>query len=178
MKALVVYESMFGNTERVARAVAAGLGRHMSVDLCEVSQAQRATHGPVDLVVVGGPTHAFSMSRQSTRADAVRQGAGGSPSTGIREWLERLPFGPRSETVATFDTRVKKVRHLPGSAARKADRIARAHGYSPAIARASFYVSGVSGPLVPGEVDRAQDWGAELAQLVTGLAQDGKVARS
>lgn len=62
MKALVVYESMFGNTEQVARAVATGLGRHLDVELVAVANAPD-TVSDVDLVVVGGPTHAFSMTR-------------------------------------------------------------------------------------------------------------------
>ena len=171
MKALVVYESMFGNTESVAKAVADELGEHMSVQVCEVSLAPAAIEGLVDLIVVGAPTHAFSLSRPSTRADAVRQGASESVSDfGVREWLDRLPSGRHSECVATFDTRADKVRALPGSAAKKVDRIARAHGYAAAIARESFYVSDVSGPLLPGEVDRARAWGRDLARLVTDLS--------
>jgi hypothetical protein len=159
MKALVVYESMFGNTRCVANAVADELRRHMSVEVYDVGQAPAAIHEFIDL------------SRPTTRADAVRQGASvGSPATGIREWLEHLPSGPHSESVATFDTRAEKARHLPGSAAKKADRIARAHGYGAAIARESFYVSDVSGPLLPGELERAGAWGRDLAQRVTDLA--------
>jgi hypothetical protein len=171
MKALVVYESMFGNTRLVAEAVAEELGRQMTVELLPVAQAPSTIHEFVDLIVVGGPTHAFSLSRATTRADAVRQGATEPLSeTGVREWLERLPSGPHSESVATFDTRVDKAKHLPGSAAKKADRLARAHGYGAAIARESFYVSDVSGPLLPGEVDRARAWGCDLARRVSDLA--------
>ena len=67
MRALVVYESMFGNTEAVARAVADGLAEMHDVDLREVSQAPIAVIARVDLIVVGGPTHAFSLSRPATR---------------------------------------------------------------------------------------------------------------
>ena len=63
MKALVVYESMFGNTEQVARAVAAGLGEALEVGRSEVEDAPRAIHELVDLVVVGGASHAFSSSK-------------------------------------------------------------------------------------------------------------------
>lgn len=72
MKSIVVYESMFGNTERVARAIAEALGRCGGVELVEVGDAA-ASLGSVDLLVVGGPTHAFGMSRESTRADAARK---------------------------------------------------------------------------------------------------------
>ncbi len=166
MKALVVYESLFGNTEAVARAIAAELAAEMTVEVREVADAPARIDELVDLVVVGAPTHAFSLSRPGTRADAVKQGATGSAERGVREWLEQLPAGPHSESVATFDTRVEKVRHLPGSAAKKADRIAHQHGYPSALARESFYVEDVAGPLLPGELDRARAWGRTLLQTV------------
>src|SRR3954453_13850215 len=88
MKALLVDESMFGNTEKVARAVAAGLAESLEVELREVSTAPEQVTGLVDLIVVGGPTHAFSLSRPSTRADAVAKGAPPrEPDVGVREWL-------------------------------------------------------------------------------------------
>jgi hypothetical protein len=167
VKALVVYESMFGNTESVAGAIAGELAAEMTVEIHEVGDAPATINDLVDLVVVGAPTHAFSLSRPSTRSDAVNKGATpGSTERGVREWLEQLPAGPHSESVATFDTRVEKVRHLPGSAAKKADRIAHQHGYPSAIARESFYVEDVAGPLLPGELDRARAWGRTLAQTV------------
>lgn len=163
MKALVVYESMFGNTEHVARAVASGLARHMNVEVLDVTEAPHEIDQLLDLIVVGGPTHAFSMTRPSTREDAVRQGAThGSPTLGIREWLEHQHSGPHSELVATFDTRVDKVRHLPGSAAKKAAHVAHKIGYGPAAKPMSFYVHDTNGPLVEGELARAEQWGDHL----------------
>lgn len=173
MKALVVYESMFGNTEQVARAITAGLSKYMNVQLLEVTEAPHAIHGLLDLIVVGGPTHAFSMTRPQTREDAVTRGAThGSPTLGIREWLEHLPAGPHSELVATFDTRIDKVRRLPGSAAKGAAKILHKLGYGPATHAQSFYVHDVDGPLLDGELDRAQAFGerlgSEVAARVTG----------
>jgi flavodoxin len=163
MRTLVVYESMFGNTEKVARAVAEGLSQEMEVDLHEVGDAPAAITDFIDLIVVGGPTHAFSLSRPSTRAEAVRQGAPAErAAVGLREWLAGLRKGPHSELVATFDTRVDRMRHLPGSAAKKASRLAHTLGYSP-VGHESFYVADSSGPLLPGELDRARDWGRSLA---------------
>jgi hypothetical protein len=54
------------------------------------------------------------------------------------------------------------VRHLPGSAAKGAAKIARGLGYSSAAQAESFYVEDVGGPLLEGELGRAQDWGAWL----------------
>lgn len=163
MKALVVYESMFGNTEQIARAVASGLRQHMEVEVLEVTEAPAVITELVDLIVVGGPTHTFSMTRPETREEAVRQGAKqGSTALGIREWMDHLHSGPHSELVATFDTRVEKVRHLPGSAAKKAAKVAHGIGYLPAAKPESFYVEGTAGPVLPGELERASAWGAKL----------------
>ena len=163
MKALVVYESMFGNTEQVARAVADGLAEHLDVQVLEVGQAPAVIPDPLDLVVVGGPTHAFSMSRPGTREDARRQGAtGGDPQTGIREWLARLRASTHPVRVATFDTKVQKVRHLPGSAARAAAKAVRKLGYASVARAESFYVFDVKGPLVEDELRRARAWGERL----------------
>lgn len=169
-RALVVYESMFGNSEQVARAVAAGLGEVLEADLLEV------THAPDDLggyevVVVGGPTHAFSMSRATTRRDAREQGAThGSVGEGLREWLAALPAQALHPWFATFDTRVTRVRRLPGSAARSAARSARRHGMREAVAPESFYVEDVGGPLAEGELERARAWGRAVAGAVPSAA--------
>jgi hypothetical protein len=64
--------------------------------------------------------------------------------------------------VATFDTRVEKVRHLPGSAAKGAAKVAHRLGFKAAAKPESFYVQDVTGPLLAGELDRAQAWGERL----------------
>jgi flavodoxin len=85
MKALVVYESMFGNTEEVAQAIARGLSEHLDVGLVEVSTAPPVITEPLDLIVVGGPTHGFWIGGPFTRADAIRVGAGlGAKAVGVR----------------------------------------------------------------------------------------------
>jgi hypothetical protein len=166
MKALVVYESMFGNTAQVARAVGDALAERMDVEVLEVGDAPAPLLGLVDLVVVGGPTHAFSMTRPGTREDAVRRGAQPASATGIREWLARLQPGPHSKAVAAFDTRVVTVRHVPGSAAKAAVRRLRRLGYRPQLRPESFYVEDVLGPLLEGELDRAYAWASGLAEAV------------
>ncbi|MBB5788780.1 flavodoxin family protein [Jiangella mangrovi] len=160
MHALVVYESTFGNTQTIAEAIADGLARSMTVDLVEVGSAGTSLAG-VDLLVVGGPTHAFSMSRASTRRSAAEQAPGGviSKTTGLREWLSTVDA---SDTmVATFDTKTDKP-HLPGSAAKAARRVLRHRGFHPVAAAASFYVTGTTGPLVDGEGERARRWGDQI----------------
>ena len=166
--ALVVYESMFGNTKQIAEAVADGLRGALTVKVVEVGSAPVGLSDEVALLVVGGPTHAFSMSRPSTRADAVKQGApeGAAAGAGLREWVEQIGKGAVRPPVAAFDTKVKKPR-LPGSAARAAlTRLRRAH-FPVLTAAENFYVDGTRGPLVEGEPDRARDWGAKCAAAMS-----------
>ncbi len=169
MRAFVVYESLFGNTARVAQAVADGMGRHLDVELHTVVDGARPED--VDLLVVGGPTHAFSMSRASTRADAVSQGASADPTIGLREWVDQLPEGNYTP-FAAFDTRVDIVRRLPGSAAKSAAKVARKSGYRLVTRPESFYVQDTPGPLLEGELQRAEVWGAQLAETLTGTLRD------
>jgi hypothetical protein len=77
--------------------------------------------------------------------------------------VPRLSLRPRavvtSRRVATFDTRVAKVKRLPGSAAKSAGKEVRRHHLGRLIATQGFYVNDMEGPLVAGELDRAQEWG-------------------
>ena len=166
MRALVVYESMFGNTERIARAVAAGLAASMPVQVDEVGAAPCDVPPDVDLVVAGGPTHAFGLTRASTRADAQRQASTAviSRGIGLREWLVGLTE-PTAAVVATFDTRIRKP-HLPGSAARAAEKQLRRLGFRIIAPAESFYVEDVAGPLSDDEESRARAWGAQLARTM------------
>ncbi|MCR8669611.1 flavodoxin domain-containing protein [Agrococcus sp. HG114] len=168
MRALVVYESLWGNTEAVARAIAEQLGQSMEVEIVDADAAARSTDG-FDLVVVGGPTHAFSMSRPSTRQNAVDQhGAPHAPRRGIREWLHELE-PTRGTLAATFDTRVDKPR-LPGSAARAAKQELRSLGFEIVMKQESFRVHDYGGPLLDGETERAAEWARTIANaaLATG----------
>lgn len=172
MRALVIYESMWGNTARVARAIADGLSQGLAaapgtesglVETLEVGEAPRSLPEELDLLVVGGPTHAFSLSRHATRADALEQGATrATADPGLREWLEGLGYGPHQARVATFDTGVAKVRHLPGSAARKAMRMLRERGFDSAAHPRSFFVADLAGPVLDGELDQATEFGRAL----------------
>lgn len=175
MNAIVVYESMWGNTEAVARAVAEGLGEGTAV--AEVADAPTDVTD-VHLLVLGGPTHAFSMSRPTTRHDAVEQGApAANVERGIREWLDTVSGtdGVPGVEVATFDTRVAKARHLPGSAAKKAAKKVRHRRLGHLIDTESFYVEDVAGPLLEGELARARDWGVRLATGPWSIETSGTV---
>ncbi|HMT49888.1 MAG TPA: hypothetical protein PKC36_07055 [Dietzia sp.] len=112
----------------------------------------------MDLLVVGAPTHAFGLSREGTREDAHRRG-GGLITSGVREWLDAA--GRASLDGATFDTHVRHP-DLPGHAGRKIARRPRKFGCRLAADPETFYVDGYEGPLLPGELDRAREWGARL----------------
>jgi len=166
LQALLVYESMFGCTEEIAHAVAEGLRLEgVAVEVNDVRNVA-ADVAEVDLLVVGAPTHAFSLSRPSTRADAVRQGARtGADSTGLREWLDAMRSQPRPEgrLAAAFDTRVTKVRRLPKAASTRAARLLGRLGYELVSRPTAFLVQDTRGPLAPGEVDHARTWGRVIA---------------
>jgi hypothetical protein len=134
------------------------------VQVTEVADAPTDPDPDVALIVAGGPTHAFSMSRENTRADAISKGAReGEREFGLRDWMAALPSGEHTEKMATFDTKIKSMRHVPGSAAKSAAKAAHRHGYESVARAESFYVDDVDGPLLDGEIDRARAWGRQLA---------------
>lgn len=165
MKALIVVESMFGNTREAAEAAAEGLRETgAEVQVLDVAAAPASPAGDVDLLVVGGPTHAFSMTREATRRDALSQAHvtdEARADTGIREWIAAAAPDP-SVRVVTFDTRVKKA-FIPGSAAKSAAKALAHHGFEHAERGETFWVEDTPGPLKPGEVERARAWGRSLA---------------
>lgn len=164
MRAVVVFESLWGNSEQIARQIASGISEARSSLEVEVRQATADVLPveAVELIVVGGPTHAFSMSSPSTRQGAKQQGATAIPAAGIREWIAAQPSPSRPVRVATFDTRVVSPR-LPGSAAKKAMKRLVRLGFQPLDAPETFGVHGYGGPIADGELSRAREWGARLA---------------
>ncbi len=174
MRAVVVFESMFGNTKTIAQAVADGISGYLPVELVEVGDAPEVLGEDVELLVVGGPTHAFGLSRPDTRRAGLQQ-AGRDPAaarTGLREWLAALRYNPSGTAMATFDTRVSRPR-VPGSAARAAKRRLRRQGFHVLGTAQSFYVAGTEGPLLDGEVQRARRWAERIAILSCGERPGG-----
>jgi len=168
MKALVVYESLFGNTGTIARAIADGLAGTCEVTLADVATAPSAEG--IDLLVAGAPTHAFGLSRPSSRQQAGRSGPvrAGATEAGLREYLAASP--PLTGlAAAAFDTRVDKP--ITGSAARKAHRWLSRLGCRMLVPPAGFRVGGTTGPLLAGEADRARRWAAALAATLQGERQ-------
>lgn len=174
MHALVVFESMYGNTRTIAQAVAAGLSSQMPVEVTEVGGAPLVIGDDVSLLVVGGPTHAHGMSKPETRRSAADKAEANraivSPSIGLREWLSGLGAAPSHVAVAAFDTRIKGPGLLWGSAAKAAEAQLRRAGARVVTPAESFYVGGPLGSvydaLADGEIERARAWGERLASEV------------
>lgn len=166
MRAVVVYESMFGNTEKIAQAVADGIRvtrPDAVVDCVPVHDAQVAD---ADLLVVGGPTHFLGLASDRSRhmAEKWHEGAGaeGHPvqpveADNLRAWLEQLPPAPVGRRAAAFDTRLDKLLH-GSAAARIAHRLTH-KGYDLAAEPEGFVVTDMTGPLRSGELERAKAWG-------------------
>ncbi len=171
-KALVVFESMYGNTAKIAAAIADGLKDNAAVDVLEVGEAP-VDFDAIDLLVVGGPTHAHGLSNAETRHSAAERTEDAliSSAIGIREWMKRLEAPVPTIRAAVFDTRIKGPRFLWGSAARKADDILTERGFALIAPPESFLVTGPTGPLddalLTGEIERAREWGVGLAALLT-----------
>jgi flavodoxin len=165
VKAVVVYESLFGNTHEVAEAVAEGLRDAAEVDVTAVKDWSPELVQGADLLVVGGPTHAHGMASTYTRKGAL-DGATkkGTPmpdveGPALREWFDAL--GKTEGRAAAFDTRLPPPKLVTGSAAKGIAKRLRRHGYD-VIGEESFVVEHSEGPPSEGELDRAREWGRTL----------------
>lgn len=164
---VIVYESLYGNTGRVAEAVAEGLAAAGTVTVTQAAEAGDELVRDADLLVVGGPTHVHGMSSNLSRKgaidDARKKGLQEPtiPGVGLRDWLDRIAPG-EARRAAAFDTRLGKPRLLTGSAAHGIARRLRGQGYD-VVGEESFVVEDTAGPLRAGELDRARKWAHALA---------------
>jgi Flavodoxin len=167
MKALVVYESMYGNTAAVGEAVASSLrAAGLAAEASPVTKIDPTDTRDVDLLVVGGPTHVHGMSRSSTRKTAAtdEKNTYAEPTIdpGLREWIEQLPSGT-GRSAAAFDTRIDKPRIVTGSAAKGIGRRLKDRGFRLALEPECFLVSSQN-RLLEGELEHAATWGTEVAE--------------
>ncbi len=161
MKAVVVYESLWGNTAAIARAIAEGIGGEARA--LSTSEATPDAVKGAELIVAGSPLLGFTLPTE-TMLEGIRTNPGTGPTPPdlsqptMRTWLAGL--APGSGRGAAFETRIW---WSPGSAAKAiATRLASA-GYASADKPARFVVTGKYGPLKDGELERAREWGAQLA---------------
>lgn len=161
MKAFVVYESLWGNTAAIARAIAEGLGPGATA--LSTAEATPELVAEADLIVAGAPIQGFSLPNDRMRA-GIKPNQDPRPnlsSPTLRSWLERLPAGHGRS--AAFET---KIWWSPGSAVGTIDTELERAGYRPIAKPEKFIVKGQSGPLKDGELERAQAWGRTLAAAV------------
>ncbi len=139
MKSLVLYESKYGNTHKVADAIAEGIGGK----ICCVSDFNPTMLADVELLVVGSPIH------------------GWQPSEDTGQFLTHLDREVlKGKYVATFDTGFKSI--LSGNAASKILTKLKRAGGRQLMATEKFVVEKAEGPLAPGELDRAKAWASSL----------------
>ena len=161
MKAIVVYESLWGNTATVARAIAEGLGPDARA--LSTAEATPAVVAGADLIVAGAPLFAFRLPTDEIR-ETIRSKANSFAAPpdlshpALRTWLAALP--PGRGRGAAFETRMW---FSPGGATGAVLRGLKKAGYAPLARGKRFGVAGMTGPLKRGELERAREWGRRLA---------------
>jgi flavodoxin I len=156
MKSLVIYDSYFGNTEKLAQAVGKALGTAKNVNVVRVADVEPAQLEGLDLLIVASPTRGFR------------------PSEGTTKFLNSLSADALKDVKASvFDTRID-----PETIKNKAFRfIVKRGGYAnTAIAKMlekkgalivqpveGFFVDDSEGPLSAGEMERAVEWAKKIA---------------
>jgi len=155
MKALVIYDSFFGNTEKIAQAIGEALSSHGEVQVLKVSNAKLEHLAGLSLLVVGSPTRAFRPS------PAISSFLGGIPANGLQ-----------GIKVAAFDTGISLQDansailsffvKLFGYAAKPIAAKLAKKGGALAIPPEGFFVRGSEGPLKEGELDRVADWAKQI----------------
>lgn len=162
MKAVVVYESLWGNTAAIARAIAEGIGPDAQALTTDAARAEAIADA--DLIVAGAPVLGFSLPTDQMR-DSVARSEAGAPSPpdlshpSLRSWLDSLPRG--HGRAAAFETRIW---WSPRGATGDIERGLERAGYQRAAKARKFVVTDKYGPLREGELERARRWGEELAQ--------------
>ena len=163
MRAIVVYESHWGNTAQVARAIAEGIGPDALA--LNTDEASPSVVAEADLVVAGAPIMAFGLP-----SDSMIETVGKDPKAplpgdvshpSMRNWLDALP--PSRAAAASFET---KLRWSPGGATGAIDERFHRAGFRTIAKGQKFWVSTTYGPLRQVEVERARAWGSELAASV------------
>jgi Flavodoxin len=164
MKVIVVYESHWGNTAAVARAIADGFGT--GAQALSTDEASPAAVAEADLIVAGAPVMAFSLPSDKMLATLAGDSKAPSPPdlshASMRSWLDGLPVGHGRS--AEFET---GLRWSPGGATGAIGRKLEQAGFKRLDKSQRFVVKGSYGPLRDGELERAQRWGSELAAAMT-----------
>lgn len=144
MKVLVVYDSVYGNTEQIARAIGGAITEDVKV--IHVRETEPAELLGIDLLIVGAPTQ------------------GGRPTTEMQNFLKKAsPSDIQDLKIVTFDTRISA--RWVGIFGYAAGRIAKSLKKKGGILIKDpepFFVAGTQGPLKEGELERAATWAQEV----------------
>jgi flavodoxin I len=158
-KSLLVYDSVFGNTEKIARAIGNTVNSGGAVEICRVSDYKPELLADVSLVIIGSPTRGFR------------------PTKNIIDLINNMPAGTLKKIrVAAFDTRIStldiKSKFLSfmvnvfGYAAKPIASRLKKKGGSLIIAPEGFFVNDSQGPLKDGELERAVEWGKQISNRI------------
>ena len=144
MRAMVIYDSLYGNTARIAQAI----GEDISAEVRPITEAETIP-ADLDLLVIGGPTQGHGVDQP------------------LKEYLARLPDEiVDGVSVAVFDTRLRWPALLSGSAAKGLAKLLEAKGAQIITEPASFFVDGKEGPLSSGELERSASWARQLNAIL------------
>ena len=148
MKALIVYDSFYGNTEKIARAIAEALTPSGEVKVLRPGEVSPSALQSLDLLIVGAPTQ------------------GGRPTKAIQDFLNKLPEPAiKGVNVAAFDTRFStKLVTIFGYAAGKIAGSLKTKGGTLILSPEPFFVKGKEGPLKDGELERAAGWAKKILE--------------
>jgi flavodoxin len=159
MKALLIYDSVFGNTGKIAKAIETGVAKQGEIVSCPIAKATIDLLANIDLLIVGSPTRGFR------------------PTEPLKAFLNQLTSAQLSSVnVATFDTRIdlktiksgffRFVVNKGGYAADGMAKQFRKMGAKSVLTAEGFLVTGEEGPLKDGELERAEEWGQKLVGML------------
>jgi len=139
MKSLVIFDSSFGNTQKIAEILAAELG----TKAVKVADFNKKDLEGIEMLIVGSPIN------------------GWRPTPAITDFLKTLQSDKLNGIKATaFDTRIKLFIH--GDAKDKIASELKNAGAEIIASSQAFYVKGTNGPLFDGELEKAKDWAKKL----------------
>ncbi len=157
MNVLVLYDSYFGNTEKVARAISDALAESHQVETRRVSEADPKKLDDVELLIIGSPTRAFQATKAAT------------------QFIQNIPRKAFANVrVAAFDTRIEFTKDHPnflkgmvktfGYAAEPLAKKLTKKGGTLVVPAEGFFVDDTEGPVTKGELARAAAWALKLTE--------------
>jgi len=139
MKALIIYDSLYGNTEQIAKAIGGGIGAEAKV--VKVGEVKAEDFAAYPYIIIGSPTQ------------------GGRTTQAMRTFLDNLTAESlKGKRFAAFDTRIKGWAKIFGYAATRIESAIKGKGGNTTAQPQGFIVKGTKGPMMEGEVERATTW--------------------